>query len=121
MARLKPEGLFDDPVFQRMKRNDHKPAAIFQSVDRVGDKSIQPFEFTVDRYAKRLESFCRRMNAPVTFRMNRSDHQIGKTSCCCDGRRVPLSDNAASYAPRGSLFTIFKDDIGQFALAEIIN
>jgi len=61
------------------------------------------------------------MNAPVTFRMNRSDHQIGKTPGCCDGRRVPLSDNATRYAPRGSLFTVFKDDVGQFTLAEIIN
>ena len=104
-----------------MKRNDHQPPTLFQRVNRVGDESIQPLQFAVYRYAKRLESFCRRMNAPVTFRMNAADNQIGKLSSSSNGRHVPLSDNATSYAPRGTLFTVFKDDVGQFTLAEIIN
>jgi len=104
-----------------VKRNDHQPTALFERVNGVGDELIQPLQFAVDRYAKRLESFCRRMNAPVTFRMNRSDNQIGKLPSSRDGRHGPLSDNATSYAPRGPLFTEFKDDIGQFTLAEILN
>jgi hypothetical protein len=104
-----------------VKRNDHQPPALFERVNRVGDELIQALQFAVYRDAKRLESFCRRMNAPVTFRMNAADNQIGKLSGCRDGRHGPLSDNAASYAPRCPLFTIFKDDVGQFTLAEIIN
>jgi hypothetical protein len=104
-----------------VKRDDHQPPTLFERVNRVGDELIQPLQFAVDRYAKRLESFCRRMNAPVTFRMNHSDNQIGKLPGSRDGRDGPLSDNATSYASRCPFFTVFKDDVGQFTLAEIIN
>ena len=56
-ARLKPQSLFDNPVFERVKRNDHQPPALFERVNRVGDELIQPLQFAVYRYAKRLESF----------------------------------------------------------------
>jgi hypothetical protein len=104
-----------------VKRDDHQPPALFERINRVGDELIQPLQFAVYRYAKRLESFCRRMNAPVTFRMNAADNQIGKLPGSRDGRYGALSDNATSYSPRCPLFTILKDDVGQFTLAEIIN
>src|SRR5262245_38771333 len=51
-TRLKPHSLFDDPIFERVKRNDHQPSIRFERVYSVGDKSIQPFEFAIDRDAK---------------------------------------------------------------------
>jgi hypothetical protein len=60
-----------------VKRDNHQPPPLFERVNRVGDELIQTFKLAIDRYAKRLESFCRRMNAPVTLLMNAADNQIG--------------------------------------------
>src|SRR5262245_36119285 len=120
-ARLKPQSLFDDPIFERVKRDDHQPPALFERVNRVGDESIQSFKLPVDRYAQRLEGLRRRMDAPVAFWMNRLDNQIGELLGRGDGRRLPLPDNPTSDASRGPLFAVFKDDVGQLTLAEIVD
>jgi hypothetical protein len=52
--------------------------------------------------------------------MNAADNQIGETPSRRNGSYGALPDNETSYAPRGPLFTVFKDDVGQFTLAETI-
>ena len=49
MTRLEPEGLFDDSIFQRMKRDDCQTASWFQHVNRIGDKLIQIVQLSIDR------------------------------------------------------------------------
>ena len=104
-----------------MKGDDHQPPARLERVNRVGDEAIQTFKLPVDRYAQRLKSLRRRVDAPVAFEMNRLDNQIGESLGRYDGRRGPLPDDPASDAPRGPLFALFKDDVGQLTLAEIVD
>src|SRR5262245_37453441 len=49
-AGLKPQGLLDNPVFQRVKGNDNQSAAGRKRLHRVGDKLIQSVQLAVDRY-----------------------------------------------------------------------
>jgi hypothetical protein len=59
--------MFYNPVFERVKRDNYQPPVLFERANRVGDESIQTFKLAINRYAKRLECFCRRMNAPVSL------------------------------------------------------
>jgi hypothetical protein len=121
VARLKPEGLFDYSILERMKSDDYQPPAGLKQINRIGDKSVKSIKLAVDRNPQSLKSPGGGMNAPMPFLMNCSNDQVCKLSGGLDRRLGPRRDDLARYPPRHPLFTVFKDNLSEFALTKRID
>jgi len=68
--RLLAEKIFDDAVFQTVKRNYHDSSSVFQRRHGLRQNFCQTFQFFINDDAQGLESFGSRMNfiAPQTAR-----------------------------------------------------
>src|SRR5206468_1178875 len=115
VARLleRAERVLDDPVLQRMERNDRQPRRGGQAAGGAFQESIQPVELAVDPDSKRLERPRRRIDALVAAMGNRAAHDRGELAGRRE-RRVPAGgDDGARDAPRVALLAELVDDLRQ--------
>src|SRR6478672_4290189 len=98
-----------------MKGDDTEAAPRRKQVSRVSERGGQDVEFTVDGNSQRLKRAGRKVNTPMPVGCrNRSPDRRDEIGSRPQGLHVTSPDNRTRNPARISLFTILKDDIGEF-------
>ena len=95
-AALFGHELFDDPVFQGMKGNDHQAPAFPQDTGGRVQGAFELAQFIIDGNPQGLKGACRRMDL-VMFEIDNLGDQSGELGRCLDGSLLPRLDNRARH------------------------
>src|ERR687898_2651149 len=100
-----------------MKRNDHHTPARLEQLITVFQKTLESFQFAVDRNSQRLKSLRCRMMSTVTLPLHSHD-DIREIDRGLDCSIFSLRRNRRSDATRPGLFAIVADDFGYLRLGK---
>ena len=104
-----------DPVFERMERDHHQPAARREDALRGGQPLRELAELVVDVEAQRLERARRRMDVAGPA-MHHAGDDVGERAGGRDRPFAARRDDGAGDGAGAALLAEEKDDVGEVAL-----
>jgi hypothetical protein len=120
VARLPEEVLLDDPVLERLERDDREAATWPQEREGRGQAQAQVRELVVDRDAQRLEDPCRGIDGPRALLFD-AEHEPAEVVGLQEWLPRAAPHDGGGHAARFGFLAVAHEDVAQVFLLPAVH